>query len=194
MRRMMLRLLVGAVALLAAAAPAGGQNVLANPDFSSGLGGWEVLGSTWFTVVYDPAGGFVAPGALQIFTAETPLDQAVARQCLTVTAGEAYDVGGWFRAVPGQPDVLRGYMGVTWFSGPGCTSAVGSVTTNVSDATPGTWLKVAAQSLVAPATAQAAFVYLAFLRPNGGAQGHFDDVYFGTHPTTPVELQEFSIE
>jgi hypothetical protein len=90
--------------------------------------------------------------------------------------------------------VLRAFMGVTWFSGPGCTTLVGNEVTNSTPAVAGVWHRLRVELPAAPATAVSARVSLVFLQPGAGAQGHFDDVYFGPHLTTPVELQEFSIE
>lgn len=193
MRRRTL-LAVACLGLLLGRAPAAAQNLLANPDFSGSLTGWNVLANGSFTVLHDPAVGYTAPGSLQILTAgTTTVSLAVADQCVPVVGGARYDALALFRPTGGLAGVLRGSVRVNWHADPTCSSFITYVASNIAGPNTDVWHGLTAANILAPATAQSALVEVRIPATIGAAAGHIDDVFFGLHGT-PVELQELSIE
>lgn len=90
---------LAAAALLVGRAPAASaQNLLINPDFDTGLGGWEVFVTTSWDGTQD-AGGPFTPGTSG--SAKEVLDAGIANgsypalaQCVPLVLGATYNLGG----------------------------------------------------------------------------------------------------
>jgi hypothetical protein len=92
-----------AALLLLAAGQATAQNLLTNPDFDTSLAAWQVFdGASWDGTL--DAGGSPASGSAKgVFDASTVTGlHDIVSQCVPLTIGDAYTVGGDVFISPGQ--------------------------------------------------------------------------------------------
>lgn len=93
-------------AILLVAAATGAQNLVANPDFGSGIAGWHLVGRGALT---HSADGGMAPGSLEAAGGLAGnATQAVAGQCLSgASPGQLLDFRVRLRVVSGSPSYCR---------------------------------------------------------------------------------------
>jgi hypothetical protein len=90
---------LAATALLVGQAPAASaqnlQNLLINPDFDTGLSGWQVFGTTSWDGTYDANGSLTSGSAKEVLNESITngIYPAVA-QCVPLVLGATYDLGG----------------------------------------------------------------------------------------------------
>jgi hypothetical protein len=178
--------LAAAAFFLGLAAPAGAQNLVADPSFRLGLGAWSnayVVGAYTMTWVPSPS---VRPGsgsALLSFDAPAGGAWSV---CVPVQGGLQYDYG--FSIY--YPDAAR-TVGLneafTIYSGPGCTGTdLGGYVLPINAGQLNTWITRAPLRFTTPPAAQSVFISFMALGVGGAkATAYVDDVYLGQAGTIP---------
>lgn len=206
-------LLAGLAAALACA-PVAAQNLLGNPGFDGGLGGWSDYGSQELSngqrsyTGTDVAGAPGSGSAQLLLGAKAGNGVAIGlSQCFAVSPSQSYNYGARVLLPTGQPaGQARVHIEVAFYSAPLCEASLGvggqslligtdfplddSAWRGVPAGVPGT-----PASLVAPKTAASAQLRLYLMRDSatGGAMANVDNVFFGVN-LTPVALQRFSVD
>ncbi len=172
--------LVGALALgLWTAPPVSAQNLLVNPNFDNALGvsGWLETG-TWSPDDWQENPG---SGSLQITNSFPGSAVILARQCVPIVAGNAYQVEGRVRAAPGQfAGSTDAALTVGWWTSSNCTSegnVLDTALVGIASET-GAWERIGPKTLVAPAGATGANVRLQVLKGDGSGSftANFDAI------------------
>ena len=187
--------------LLLGAANAQAQNLVQNPGFDGGFGGWTTAGGMNF---WDGMMGNAAPGSAGSFVFSPPggTNAFVVYQCVPATSGNTYDVEGSFRFSSGSTVVPIGSMYVTFFADPMCAMSIGgasSFQTNGGMAPAYTWLTAKYPGgLTPPAGTAAVRVNLAVFTFGAGTSTQwFDDIklalsgdeYFTVDPCRVVDTR-----
>lgn len=170
------------LALIAAASPLLGVNVVNNPSFNGSLAGWFVLGGgTTYDGTVDATG---VPGSgsvrdVSLFSGNT----TPVAQCIAVVPGN-YTISGKIYIPSGQSTPAFGRIGVTWFGGSNCSS--GPI---LGFATPGTLTTgsfvTVSLSTVAPPGTTFAFVNAQHIAAAGHV-AYFDDIVLDDGTPSPV--------
>lgn len=181
-------------ALLVLACPAFAANQIQNAQFTTDTttdwlsGFW---GATWIGTEGDTALGAARVDAT---SASGSIGAAAISQCTTAAPG-TYDFGGAFKIEPTSTQTGGARLRVTWYTGPDCTGA-GTIGDSVDPATAVGWQPLVFNDTTAPAgTASVLIELIQSVSGAGTFTAYWDDIYFGTDPTTlPVTLQSFEVE
>lgn len=106
---------------VAIVSPAWAYNLVANPSFSGGTGGWTTDPSTIFDGANDATGMAGSGSAKSTFHASTAGVISALSQCIASGPGN-YTFGGKVLIPSGQPVTGFGSIVVFFFSGPDCTT------------------------------------------------------------------------
>jgi hypothetical protein len=166
--------------LLAGQAPALlAQNILTNPDFDSGLNGWQPLPMVFWDGSVDADGSPTSGSAKASFSSGFPTagDYPVISQCVPLTSGDSYALGGKVLIDDGSFDTYAHYT-VTLFPATGCT---GAPLPSPPIATPAvttvnSWVASTA-SFTNGLARSALFSAAIFLMPGSSFKGNFDDTF-----------------
>jgi len=180
-------LILGLVA--AGTTPAMAQNLIANPTFDTDYSGWPAGGAEW---VADDCCGNPASGSIRVVQFDR-----LWSNCMSVTAGNAYDLTFWTKYV-GVLNLVNpnGFALVVWMNTPTCEPVFDlSPYHGVPPGNDAAWHHVGA-TFIAPAGAQSVAIVLGgnICGITCGGYTSFDDVAFGPAGTVPVELQSFEID
>jgi hypothetical protein len=185
--------------LATAAASAGAQNLMTNPDFSADLSQWTIRTTGSATVTYVSDSGSPAEGAVHLTA--TNGDTAQLKQCVALTATTLDLIAREYIAE--SVSVQTAGADVTVYDQPDCVgNIVGFFAFNPEPVTgyfqgtvaPG-WNQIsAAHEDVSPFVPASALVSVFVVAAGGGsADYYFDNVRFGPSGTLPVKLQAFDV-
>lgn len=190
-RLLFLRLAFLAVSgLLSTSRSATGQNLLKNPHFTTNLAGWTSPNSQFVVATWSPLDSNAAAGSGSVLLTQglSAQDSVSLTQCVAVTPGTTYTVGGRIRRPPGQAASAIASVSVGWFAVPDCAT-FGYGTANGGFFLNGTtdgWVSRSAQD-VAPPTAVSAFFLTSTVASSGSTpQVYLDDLLLA--PTSPITL------
>lgn len=93
-RRPTTTLALAAAALFAGSAAGTAQNLLVNPNFDLGLGGWQVLGPATWDGTLDAGGAAPTSGSAKGVTTQPGGIDAIVAQCVPLDIGTTYHFGG----------------------------------------------------------------------------------------------------
>jgi hypothetical protein len=111
-----------AALLLLAAGQATAQNLLTNPDFDTSLAGWQVIGAASWDATLDADGSPASGSAKGVFDASTVTGlYGIVSQCVPLTIGDAYTVGGDVFISAGQTAPGSAFFIVIPFPTDGCS-------------------------------------------------------------------------
>ena len=166
--------------LLAGQAPAlSAQNILTNPDFDSGLNGWQPLPMVFWDGSVDADGSPTSGSAKASFSFgfPTPGEYPVISQCVPLTGGDSYALGGKVLIDDDSVDTYA-YYTVTLFPATGCTGAPLSSTPIATPVvtTVNSWVASTA-SFTNGLARSALFSAVIFLTPGSSFHGNFDDTF-----------------
>ena len=171
--------------LLAGARPVSAQNLLANPDFTTDLSGWNTFGA-----VFDGSAGSPTPGSAQfsgtIASANSTIFVSLA-QCVTgIVPGSTYDLSGQLR-LTSAPAGGTVFAAAAWYSDAGCTTGI---STDGANGVSGSTFQASSGSFVAPAGAVAAnyLVWIATSTTPGSFTGNLDAAFLGPAAPPPVPM------
>ena len=175
------------------------QNQVVNGDFDTGVLSWAPGTPAMIPDSLDGQGNPSSGSALVTLPAIGPGTYGANQIIGSISIGSTYQFGGRIRVPPGQAAGLTISIGATFY-GAGCAGVLGGATTSGILTGGGgpfnSWVFQTA-SVVAPAGATCARVFLYFLSPSGNATpvaAYFDTVRFGLLPTTPVDLKSFEVD
>jgi hypothetical protein len=160
--------LLGVLALgLGIPTPVSAQNLVVNPDFDDALqrSSWLETGDWSSDDWQDDPGS----GSLQITNSFSSSVVLLARQCVPIVAGRAYQVEGRVRAAPDQFVGSTGAaLSVGWWTASDCSSgtSLGTMLVGVASET-GDWERIGPTNIVAPSGATGANVRLQVLKGEG---------------------------
>ncbi|MCP4900755.1 MAG: hypothetical protein GY906_27640 [bacterium] len=98
------------------------QNLVSNPHFDINLAGWT--GSGWWDS--DDFSGNPQSGGSATYINQNvgPVSFYIVRQCVELmTAGQTYQLSGYFHLPTGHTGTGWGQLGIAWYSSSGCTPA-----------------------------------------------------------------------
>jgi hypothetical protein len=137
----------------------GGTNLLSNGGFDTNVDGWTPLDPN-IVLGFAAADIVVActtSGSLLAKNRATALDSGFV-QCVPVTAGQSYNVGGWIRTPstsgPGQTSIQ-----LVWFTGANCQGTSSGGALLQANGTRDLWELLSQDNLVAPRGTASAYVY-----------------------------------
>jgi hypothetical protein len=183
------RLTLACIATVSSAA--GAANLVANPDFDSGLAGWsEVAGSSGTFTLDSSTGSPSSPSIHLVASTSGSASLAVASACIAIDASRHVDLVFQMSGVSGW-----GYASINAYSDADCATTPTTLGTPVYGAS-ADWGAYSLLDQALPAGTHGATVILATSMGNLGSQGdvHFDHVAFGPAGTTPVSLQAFEVD
>lgn len=170
-------LLVVFSAPYASAAP--GENLLANPGFTSDLSGWILFVGE---ADWDPLDADNSPSSGSAFLThhDTSSQTQVLLQCLPVAEDRDFNLSGRTYIPSGQAVAGFGFVRVLWFRDEGCVDFIDSGLTNSSSALD-EWRTLRSIVLQSPTDTESARVSLVLGGPFGPGNdfsAHFDNVVF----------------
>jgi hypothetical protein len=188
-----MRRVLPAICVLLTAVSLHAANLVVNPHFDQGIGGWSP--STTATTTWEKADALASPssGALAL-TATLLSGTRSAQQCVSVTPGAIYEAGVKAMIDGQQPAAEASLMGLFYESancgGPFLTQSM-LETAHVTAQSNGRFTPVAAR-IQAPASAHSILLatVLGVHQPGGTVHAHFDDVYFALSGTGCVADME----
>ncbi len=182
-----------------AASTAAAQDLVTNGYFDSTVASWTHAGGG--TLSWDPLDWRAQPASGSARVSNTFGGSNIntgAGECIALASAGTYELDGKVRFPSGQASSGTAYVGVSWYSNATCTNppTASTNTALVSSATTDTWVDVLNGSVAIPASAQSLKVTLSVAKSSAGGSllALFDRVRFGLVGTTPVELQDFSVE
>ena len=178
--RTMRRLLrLSLVLIMLCSSAAHGQNLLANPSFTSDFSGWvNFVGDA----VWDPldANGSPSSGSALLTHDDTSTSTQVLVQCLPVAANSTFNLSGRSYVPSGQGVSGWAMVRVLWFSDDSCVDFLDTAGTNVSGLVD-TWSNLWSDVLQSPTGTRSVRVTLSLggpLGPGNEFSAHFDDIFF----------------
>jgi hypothetical protein len=180
--------------LLSCASGLQAQNVLQNPGFTGGLGGWTPLTSPDYTVGWDAAQGNGAAGSVSVDVPSSASPEIyILSQCAPAAPSTLYNISGSFRYPGSVATIPRGGLVVRSFTDALCTAPVGAVSgfgLSFGGSPADTWgSPTYVKGYMTPATAIAVQVLLRVNTTASGAfSGWFDDISI-----VPSSFQYFTV-
>ena len=193
------RALCLAAAVLALPSGAAAQDLIVNGHFHDDINGWTLVGVG--TQAWDPLDwqGDPTSGSVRVTNTDPVANGGTASaQCILLTPSGTYEAGAHVRFPSGQVMLGVGAVGIGWFANTTCTNPpISTVNTpGVFSTTTNVWTESFMSGLAAPPGTVAVGVAagVAKLNAGGSLAGLFDRVRFGPTGTTPVRVQDFSVE
>lgn len=188
-------------ALVLAALPLRGQDLVPNGHFHTDLSGWTHSGAPFATQAWSSEDWQSAAGSGSILLAtDSPLAPWVSRSstpCLPLASSGAYELSGEIRVPPGQTGTGTAYVDVFWYADATCVSQMGGGNAPVLPIVPTAgWVTTFEGGVAIPTGALSAQVSLNVGKnvTTGQVSAHFDRVRFGPLGTTPAALTTFRVE
>lgn len=171
---------LAAAVLLASQVPAASaQNLLTNPDFDTSLNGWMASSIASWDGTLDAGGSPTSGSAKGVFDAPTETgNYDVVSQCVPLTIGVTYHLGGDIYISPGQTASASAYFLLVPFPTADCSGPPppqGPFVTTPPVTAAGTW--TVSSTNFSNSFAQSG-LFAAYLSPTTGGrfQANFDDV------------------
>jgi hypothetical protein len=158
------------------------ENLLVNPNFDTGLNGWQVTGPAFWDPTRDAGNSSSSGSARGVFNAPSVTGlQGVVGQCVPIAAGTTYEVGGDIYIAGGQTAGSSAFFSVVFYPEAGCMGPPppegGGILTTPRVTGTGAWT-----SSIATFTAgfgQAALISAELAPSLGGSfQANFDNTVF----------------
>lgn len=171
------------VALLAIAAPVGGQNLLHNGRFDVDTNGWAVASGHPGTIARNPfdRSGFPGSGVLELThqSANSSQTAAFLGECVAASPG-SYMLRSYSFVAPGQARTGLMLWGLYVFGGTNCSSAQLVQIFGPPNNTVGVWRTHELQVTLPPGTTRVRPVFGLIKNEAGGEfKMRLDDVFFG---------------
>lgn len=177
-----------AVLALVMARSAGGQNLIPDPTFSSGLSTWRPRGAPLTTALaWNPVPGADGAPGFATLTGVGP-GAFFAGVCLPASGGAVYSWGGFLRLQ--APFDFTAQFTVLFFANASCEGPSGLLrvdgpTLDASSGSPDAWHLRAGPDVVAPTLTESVAFEVNGTSPNTLRSVDFDNVYFGPQGTAP---------
>ena len=164
------------------------QNLVTNPGFEAGSGGWST--SSWGIGAWAPthAGtNAAATGCIGAPCMNTGTGASISQTVATV-AGTTYTVSLWYRTNVGNPTELQVLFGTAPLTNGGAGTCTGNCIIQTTTNTGGTWVQ-----LTATATATSASTLLQILGRHDPAGIFIDDIsVMSNAPVSPASIPTLS--
>ncbi len=154
-------------------------NLLLNSHFDEDLSSWTAEGL--LTADWDPMdvdGSALSGSALLRNIASGAGFVRGLQQCVEVTPGASYDVGGWVYVAEAQATAGVAFVDLSWRMDPDCSGFISAGPDSPHVSTEGQWVFTEARDVTAPANAQGASIRLTTQKLDAGGEfaAFFDDV------------------
>jgi hypothetical protein len=174
-------------ALLGGQLAAAAQNLLVNPNFDTGLSGWQVLGPAFWDPTRDAGNSPSSGSAAGVFNASNISLQGVVGQCVPIVDGITYEVGGDIFIPGGQTAGSSAFFTVAFYPDSGCTGLLPPSAPFTTPQVTGTNAWTASIATFPANLGHSAFISAEIAPSLGGTfQANFDDTVFAPVSATCV--------